>query len=225
MEFLCEACRVVIQIPEEKVPTNNTFRLTCPRCKSKIHVSTKIHDGMRERSTSGSAVVDGCEDSAQSREGPGEIWGEKVDSPNIDQAAVLLCSDYTEVNCGLKSMLEKMGYAVDMPVIVDQAIDQLRLNQYQVVILSEHFGGKFPSPVASYLAGLNMHIRRDMFVILVGERYKTADPLQSFVESVNLVVHPADVPRMEMILSKGLENHARFYKVFIECLIEAGKRV
>ena len=172
MEFLCEACRVVIQIPEEKVPTNNTFRLTCPRCKSKIHVSTKIHEGMRESSTSGSALVDGCENSSQAIDGPGKIWGEKADSPRIGQAVVLLCTDFDEVNCGLKSMLQKMGYAVDMPMVVDQAMDQLRLNQYQVVIFSERFGGKFPSPVASYLAGLNMHVRRDMFVILMGNAIK-----------------------------------------------------
>ena len=225
MELLCEACRAVIRIPEEKLPTNSTFRMTCPRCMNKIHVSTKISDAMRESDLSGIAVMDSHENSMQASNNPKQILDERVGSPHIGQASVLLCTDLTSVSSGLKSILQKMGYTVDVPTVVERAMDQLRLNQYQVVLFSDCFGGESPNPIGRYLAGLNMHIRRDMFVILLGEHYKTADPLQAFVESVDLVMHPDDVPQIEMILSKGLESRARFYKVFIECLIDAGKRI
>ena len=154
-----------------------------------------------------------------------EIWDEKADSPHLGQVAALLCLDSDEIYSGLELMLQRMGYVVDIPTVVDQALDQLRLNQYQIVLFSEHFGGKIPNSVASYLAGLNMHIRREMFVVIVGERFKTGNHFQAFVESVDLVIHPEDLPRIEMILSKGLHDRSRLYKVFVECLVEAGKKM
>jgi hypothetical protein len=117
-----------------------------------------------------------------------------------------------------------MGYAVDMPTVVDQALQRLRFNQYQVIVLAEQFGGSSPNPVTEYVTALNMNIRRDIFVALVGERFKTADHLQAFVESVNLVLHPADLTQIQAFLARGLRDHEQFYKVFVDCLIESGRR-
>ena len=70
-----------------------------------------------------------------------------------------------------------------------------------------------------------MNIRREMFVVLIGQRFKTADHLQAFMESVNLILHPDDLPQLVMLLTRGLRDQERFYKVFTECLIEAGKKI
>jgi hypothetical protein len=70
-----------------------------------------------------------------------------------------------------------------------------------------------------------MNIRREMFVVLIGQRFKTADHLQAFMESVNLLLHPDDLPQLVTFLGRGLRDHERFYKVFTECLIEAGKKI
>ena len=69
-----------------------------------------------------------------------------------------------------------------------------------------------------------MNIRREMFVVLIGLRFKTADHLQAFMER-NLLLHPDDLPQLVTFLSRGLRDHERFYKVFTECLIEAGKKI
>jgi hypothetical protein len=61
--------------------------------------------------------------------------------------------------------------------------------------------------------------------VLIGQRFKTADRLQAFVESVNLIVHYDDLPQLVTFLSRGLRDHERFYKVFTECLIGAGKKI
>jgi hypothetical protein len=60
---------------------------------------------------------------------------------------------------------------------------------------------------------------------LVGQRFKTADHLQAFMESVNLVLHSDDLPQLATLLTRGIRNHEQFYKVFTECLIEAGKKI
>jgi DNA-binding response OmpR family regulator len=122
-------------------------------------------------------------------------------------------------------MLEALGYVVDVPTAADQAIQRLRFNQYHIVLLDDHFDGKSPNPLAGYLEGLNMNVRRDMFVVLIGERFKTADHLQAFMESVDLILHSDDLPHVATFLTRGLSEHERFYKVFTQCLIDAGKKL
>jgi CheY-like chemotaxis protein len=147
-----------------------------------------------------------------------------MDSLQRGQPAALLCLDSDNARGLAQGALQRMGYAVDMPTVVDQALQRLRFNQYQVIVLAEQFGGSSPNPVTEYVTALNMNIRRDIFVALVGERFKTADHLQAFVESVNLVLHPADLTQIQAFLARGLRDHERFYKVFVDCLIESGRR-
>jgi CheY-like chemotaxis protein len=141
------------------------------------------------------------------------------------QSAALLCINREESRGELKGMLEGLGYVVDIPATSDLAFERLRFNQYHVILLDDDFGGKSANPVAGYLAGLNMNSRRDIFVVLIGPHFKTADHLQAFIESVNLVLHPNDLPQLAAFLARGLRDHERFYKVFTECLIEAGKKI
>ena len=141
------------------------------------------------------------------------------------QRAALLYSAPEEDHGQVKAVLQRMGYAVDVQTAVDQAVDQLRLNQYQIVVLSSPAKQTSPNSIMDYLAGLNMNIRREIFVVLIGDGFKSADHLQAFMKSANLVLHPADLPHMESLLTQGLQDLTRFYKVFIECLVESGKRL
>ena len=225
MEIKCEECRAVIQIADERVPPNSTFRLNCPRCKRKILVNTKATDTLIEekgdlypspRPSGSPTLVDN------------DAFNDLPDAQNYlapGQPAALACSNEEDSRDKLKGMLEDLGYLVDMPAAVDHALQRLRFNQYHVILLDDSFAGQSPNPVAGYLAGLNMTTRREMFVVLIGQRLKTADHLQAFMESVNLTLHPDDLPQLKMLLSRGLRDHKRFYKMFTECLIETGKRI
>jgi hypothetical protein len=64
-----------------------------------------------------------------------------------------------------------------------------------------------------------------MFVVLIGTRFKTADDWQAFVNSVDLVFHPADLLQLGMVLNRGLSDQERSYKIFNECLMTAGKKI
>jgi hypothetical protein len=225
MELICEDCQGIIQIADERIPPNSTFRLTCPRCKQKIVVSPKAPENQEagKLTVNTSMRMDG--ESPSLGGDLQEACIEDTDSLQSGQPAALLCLDRDHRFEMLKSTLQDIGYVVDMPASVDQALHRLRFNQYQVIGLTEHFAGGFPNPVAGYLAGLNMNVRRDMFVVLVGERFRTADHLQAFIESVDLVVHPVELFYIKTLLIKGLREKERFYKVFIDCLTEAGKKI
>jgi CheY-like chemotaxis protein len=225
MELLCEDCRAVIQIADERIPYNSTFRLTCPRCKSKIVVNPNSSDVLITNTATKNAVAMSDEVLAHASN---TLW-EKLDESShfLHQSprASLLYSD-PEGNPGqVKAVLQRMGYTVDVQTSVDQAVDQLRMNQYQIVVLSFLAKQQPSNSIMSYLAGLNMNIRREIFMVLIGDGFKTADHLQAFMNSANLVLHPADLAHMESLLTQGLQDHTRFYKVFLECLVESGKRL
>jgi CheY-like chemotaxis protein len=141
------------------------------------------------------------------------------------QPAALLCMNRQDSRGEVKAMLEGLGYVVDIPATADSGLQRLRFNQYRLILLDDDFDEKSPNPIASYLAALNMTTRREIFVILIGRRFKTSDHLQAFMESVNLVLHPDELPQLAAFLTRGLREHERFYKVFTECLIEAGKKI
>ncbi len=225
MELMCEDCRAVIQISDELVPTNSTFRLTCPRCKRRIVVTAKTLERQVGSKIADNMATGSKEVAFPTGNGPEEEFAEEMSSLPPGRIAALLCLD-RDNTCGmLKAVLEGMGYLVDMAATSDRALQRLRFNQYGIVALTEDFGGSSPNRVAEYLAWLNMNIRRDMFVVLVGERFKTADHLQAFIESVNLVLHPNDLPHIEIFINRGLKDHEWLYKVFGNCLIEAGKKI
>jgi CheY-like chemotaxis protein len=226
MELMCEDCRAIIQVSDARVPSNSTFRLTCPRCKKKIVVSAKAPEIQEGGSKiAGSTAVGFTEVAPPTCNSLKEEFAEEMGSLPPGQSTALLCLDRDDAREVLQAVLQGMGYVVDMPMAVDQALQRLRFNQYHIIVLAEDFRGSSPNPIAAYLAWLSMNIRRDMFVVLVGERFKTADHLQAFIESVNLVLHPDDLPRIETFINQGLKDHERLYKVFVDCLIEAGKKL
>ncbi len=224
MELRCEACHAVIQIPDERVPQSGTFRLNCPRCKRKILASMKTSDSREEDQAHLSPASSLAENTPLLSDASDDVLPEAMDRLHPGQASALLCVNREECRSELKVMLEAAGYVVDIPATADQALQRLRFNQYHVILLDDHFEGKSPNPVAEYLARLSMNVRRDMFVVLIGARFKTADHLQAFMESVNLILHPDDLLHLATFLARGLSEHERFYKVFTQCLIEAGKK-
>ena len=225
MEIRCEECRAVIQIPDERVPQNSTFRLNCPRCKRKILASTKTTNSLEERRTNVSLDAAPAGVTPLGNDDPVDDLPDAMDYLSPGQSAALVCINRAESRGEAKEMLEGIGYVVDMPSAAAHALQRLRFNQYHLILLDDDFEGKSPNPVAGYLAALNMNIRREMLVVLIGQRFKTADHLQAFMESVNLLLHPDDLPQLVTFLSRGLRDHERFYKVFTECLIEAGKKI
>jgi CheY-like chemotaxis protein len=224
MEIKCAECLAVIQISDERVPQNITFRLTCPRCKRKILANTKTTD-LEDRKSGVSPDPGAVGVTPLGHDDTVDELPDAMDYLSPGQSAALLCMSGTASRDQVKAMLEALGYVVDMPSATTHALQRLRFNQYHLILLDDDFEGKSPNPIAGYLAALNMAIRREMFVVLIGERFKTADHLQAFMESVNLLLHPADLPQLVAFLNRGLRDHERFYKVFTECLVEAGKKI
>jgi CheY-like chemotaxis protein len=138
----------------------------------------------------------------------------------------LVCEDAPERQAVIKAALEQVGFSMLPVKNADEAIERMRRDVYELVIIDEQYQGATPldHPVLAAMRTMPMSQRRWMFVTLVGREFKTFDNAMAFARSVNVVVNVNDLPHLPAILKKGITDHVEFYRTFRQVLAEVGKR-
>ena len=106
-----------------------------------------------------------------------------------------------------------------------EALKQMRFHVFDVIVLNEKFDTENPedNPIHSYMNRLAMVTRRNMFVTLVTDRFRTSDNMAAFNKSVNLVINPKNIDEIEKIIKRSIADNESFYRVYKESLARAGK--
>jgi hypothetical protein len=136
----------------------------------------------------------------------------------------LICTDPVTGDL-VRMVLHDLGYKFHMADTGDAAVDRLRYTQYNCVIVDEEFAGGtlLTNPVLQYLSPLPMVMRRNSFVCLIGPSFKTLDAMQAFVQSVHVVVNPADLANLTAIMRKGLAEFEQRYRAYNDVLAARGE--
>jgi hypothetical protein len=139
----------------------------------------------------------------------------KSDFFEVGDKTALICADPI-IRDAVAAALKDLGFKFHLAETGELAIDRLRYNRYDCVIVHETFGGSVlrSNPVLAYLAPLPMGIRRFWFVCIIGSSFKTLDAMQAFSESVHLVVNPTDLSNLVAILKKGVSEFELKYHVY-----------
>ena len=145
---------------------------------------------------------------------------------SFEARLALVCEDAPERQAVIRAALEQVGFTMLAVKNADEAIERMRRDVYEVVIIDERYQGATPldNPVLASVRGMAMSQRRWMFVALVGREFKTFDNAMAFARSVNVVVNVNDLPHFPAILKKGITEHVEFYRVFRQVLSDAGKK-
>jgi hypothetical protein len=135
----------------------------------------------------------------------------------LGDKTALICADPNTIEA-IKVTLDDLGFKFHTPETPEFAIERIRYNSYDCIVVHENFAGSSlrSNAVLNYLSRLAMAQRRNSFVCLVGGSLTTLDAMQAFAESVHLVLHPADLPNFGPILKKGLSDFESLYRVFRE---------
>ena len=143
-----------------------------------------------------------------------------------NQRLALLCDDVAEHQALLRPGLQELGFKVQVPSNSADAIERMRKNSYEVIVLDEEFQGAtaHDNPVLKMIHSMAMPVRRYIFVALLGNQFKTFDNMIAFAKSVNAVVNVNDLPQLKGILRQGIAENDQFYRVFREVLREVGRR-
>ena len=138
----------------------------------------------------------------------------------------LVCEDAPERQAVIQAALQQVGFVMLAVKNADEAIERMRRDVYELVIIDEQYQGATPldNPVMNAVRSMTMSQRRWMFVTLVGREFKTFDNAMAFARSVNVVVNVNDLPHLPAILRKGITDHVEFYRTFRQVLTEVGKR-
>jgi len=68
-----------------------------------------------------------------------------------------------------------------------------------------------------------METRRQMFVALISERFRTSDNMAAFNKSVNVVINLKNANEFDKIIRRAVTDNEAFYKIFNEAMKKAGR--
>jgi DNA-binding NtrC family response regulator len=123
---------------------------------------------------------------------------------------------------GLRQALERLKFNVDSVDDVEEGARLLEQGVYEVAVTARTppEPGK-PETLAQRMLRLPIDARRRVFVILVGEEFRTADGTQAWAAQADLVVNPADAGRCEHLIRSTMTERKRLYQP----LVDARRRI
>lgn len=197
-----------LTVPDERLPKGKVVTTVCPRCKGPISIDMTA-DAPKHAPPIPSPPI-------RAEEPKGYPEG---------QARALVCVNVPAERLQVITILKQIGYLPHSIKDPGEAIERLRIEAYAIVVLCDGFdppeqGG--PS-IQSYLANMGMTRRRNIHVVLIDPSLVSNDRRAAFFHSVDLVLHPNDLPRFEEALGHSKTEKEIRYRVLKESLRAMGK--
>ena len=211
MEIVCDSCQSRFKIPDDKIPAGKTAGLPCPKCKERITVTPPDQ-------LASSMITNSEENNYDASDKPFDFIEEEGNT-------ALVCESDTDMQKKIISTLNLLEYHVTVSESGRDALKKMRYHQYDLVVINEAFHCADPDSnmVLLYLERLNMSIRRDMYVAMISNKYRTMDQMMAFRHSVNMIINAKNIDDIGKIIQRGLTDHEFFYRVFKETLKESGR--
>jgi predicted Zn finger-like uncharacterized protein len=218
MEVQCKSCKAKFKISDEKLPAGQVISLKCPKCESKIEVDTRGTQATASAASLQAIMDDMASDSYDAALRPFDFLEEGVET-------ALICEQDEAVREKIRSALQEMNYNITDAASTRDALKYMRFHNFELVAVNEGFDGGDPESnyVLRYVAQLSTSIRRDVFVILVGDGFATGDSMTAFNKSVNFVLNPEDVDELERILKLSLADYEEFYRMLRDTMKKMGR--
>lgn len=208
MTVTCPKCQASLSIPDDRLPKGKVVTAACPRCGGPIAIATKA-----------SVLSAAPTPAAANPPAEGISYGER------NQPHALVCvTDPAERRLILAS-LKEAGYAAHTAANPAEAAERLRFAAYAVIVLREGFDGPSGSGLSltEALSDTPMGTRRNTHTVFVGSGVATHDPEAAFAKSVDLTIHPNDLPHLSEALKRSLAEADQMYRVFREAQRAVGR--
>lgn len=215
MDITCPGCQKKLTVKDEKLPEGKAAVVQCPSCKGKINVTRpKAKETVEE--TDFDDLFDFSED-----EDEGYNASDKpFDFIEEEGKTALICESETLIREKIKPTLDILEYHINESPNSRDALKRMRYHTYNLIIINDYFDTRDPdaNPLLIYLERQPMEIRRDIFVCLLTQRFRTMDQMTAFQRSVNMIVNLRNIDDFDKILQRGMADNGLFYKTFKESL-------
>ena len=213
MEIICNNCQSKFRVPDEKIPAGKRATVACPKCKGKISL------GSPKGSPGG-----GSFDSTDSNNGY-DADEKPFDFIEEEGLTALVCESNPLVRKTIIKALEVLDYQITEAESTRDALKRMRYHNYDLFVINENFDTDNPESngILLYLERLSMLVRRNMFIALVSDRFRTMDNMMALNKSANLIINSKNIDDIGKILSRGITDNEFFYRIFKGTLREVGK--
>jgi CheY-like chemotaxis protein len=224
MIVTCPRCQANLTIPDDRLPKGKMVTAACPRCKGPITIDST---GAAAAPVSAAAV-----ETAPPAEAPGPtevppatVPEEPVSYGERGQPRALVCMTAPAERQQVLATIKGAGYATQIAANPAEALERLRFTVYAVVVVREGFDGPAEGGHSLWeaLAEMPMAMRRNTHVVFVSPTVASHDPAAAFAKSVDLVIHPNDLPHLADALKRSLTEAEQIYRVFRETQVALGK--
>jgi predicted Zn finger-like uncharacterized protein len=238
VQTTCPQCSQGIIIDDAKVP-DRPFSVKCPRCRMTVRFP-----GKGGKPSAGAAPTPEPEPAEEpgtlppmptpiptsSSAAPPVTVPDEVRSqvmaqlrremslaePSTAGRALVCVSDRNLA--GLVTLtLNRQGLAVDTLDDCDEGLRLLEQGVYVVLATTRAVApqGKAPT-LYQRLSRLNADARRRVFVVLLGDEFKSGDGTQAFAALVDLVVSSRDVAGCDNVLRAAMAERQRLFQAFLD---------
>lgn len=218
MDVSCQHCQTRFKIPDEKVPQGKAFSLNCPKCKQKFTVEPQAGDTAGPPGGDRALFDEVSSSSYDASERPFDFIEEGAQT-------AIICENDPEYRLKIQAALKGMGYYVNEASSARDVLKQMRFHAFDMVVINERFDTPDPdrNSVLRYLERLSMSARRNIFVTLISDRFRTMDNMAAYHKSVNVVVNVSNLDELGKIMQRGISDNVAFYRVFREAAARAGR--
>jgi len=217
----CSQCSSRIQIDDSKVP-DRPFKVKCPKCQTVITLPGK---GPEVAAPGNGGAVAASASPSPSPATPAyqppppppsaaAIARRERAAESQNDAIVALAGPAA---AALQAALVSLGYNVDAVDDIEEGVRLVEQGVYEVAVTAR----TPPEPgkaetLAQRLLRMPADSRRRVFVILVGEEFRTADGTQAWVAQADLVVHPNDAGRCDHLIRSTMAERKRLYQPMVD---------
>ena len=242
MILVCQKCSTRLQVDDEKSP-QRPFNVRCPKCNSTV--SSGPANPVTEQSAlavGGSPATDHprfepATARAYEAATPVETVATTDDNvrmlidllskgttrntdnpmarPSWDKRKVLVCTSeaYRDL---IARKLTQDGYQVYVAEDTRQAVETMRANKMDVVLLEPQFD---PAEQGSVFVIREINIlrppqRRRLFFVLISPSLRTMDAHAAFLNNVNAIVNVNDLEELNRIMEVALREYNELYREF-----------
>jgi predicted Zn finger-like uncharacterized protein len=203
----CSQCSAPIRIDDSKVP-DKPFKVKCPKCQAVITLPGKGAAAAGNGGTEAVAPAPPPAYEPPQAPTPAAVARRERAAASQNDALIALSGPAA---APIQAALVNLGYTVD---VVDDAEEGVRLIEqgvYELAVTSRGQGDGGKETLYQRLQRLATDYRRGVFVILVGEDFRTGDGTQAWVAQADLVVHPNDAARAEHLIHSTIQERKRLY--------------
>ena len=223
MEIICEKCNTRLNIPDEKIPRGQKATVSCPKCKNRLTLNASS-----PRRKNPTPAVEGKSGShIKKADSDNDYWDDDASLDFFEEGVrlALIMGNEPHQAEKLGKTVDELGYKHVLAKNTRDAISKMRLHHFDVILLSDGFDGidLAQSPILQHINNLSMSVRRRFFLGLVADEFKTMDHMMAFAMSANMVINGGDLDRLTSIMQHAISDNDKFYKVFMDTMVEVGK--